>query len=231
MRDQPPIKLSVAEGYSRWARTYDDIWNTLIATEELHSLGLLNSLEGRAALDVGAGTGRFALRLGRRGWRVVAVDPSPDMLAIAKRTAAREGLPIEFAHASVEGGIPVESNVFDLVVCALTLCHVRDLRGAVREFHRAMAPGADLLITDVHPDFVSAGMPTQFVERGVTYHLPNEPHARDDYLRAVEDAGLSLSTVLDIPGSEVPGGFETEFMRSNFWDVNFALIVLAHKER
>ena len=231
MRDQTPIKLSVAEGYSRWAKTYDDTWNTLIATEELYSLGILNSREGTAALDVGAGTGRFALRLGRRGWRVVAVDPNPEMLAVAKQTAAREKLPMEFAHAAVEDGIPVKSNVFDLVVCALTLCHVRDIGGAVREFHRAMAPGADLLITDVHPDFVSAGMPTQFVERGVTYHLPNEPHGREDYLRAVSEAGLSISTVLDVPGSEVPGGFETEFMRNRFGAVSFAFIILAHKER
>ena len=94
-----------------------------------------------------------------------------------------------------------------------------------------MAPGAHLLITDVHPDFVSAGMPTQFVEDGVTYHLPNEPHTRDDYLQAVAGAGLALSAVRDVPGCEVPGGFETEFMRKNFGSVNFTLIVLARKGR
>ena len=35
---QRASKLSVMEGYSRWAKTYDSTWNTLIATEELHSL-------------------------------------------------------------------------------------------------------------------------------------------------------------------------------------------------
>ena len=162
------------EGYSRWAKTYDTTWNTLIATEEVYSLALLDGIDGVTALDAGAGTGRFALKLARRGWKVTAIEPNPDMRAIAKRAADRQGLPIDFASASLEGGVPVESSAFDLVVCALTLCHVASLRGAVGEFSRAMAPGAHLLITDVHPDFIAAGMPTQFVEDGATYHLPNE---------------------------------------------------------
>ena len=227
---QEPVKLSVADGYSRWSKFYDTKWNTLIAVEERYSLDMLDSLAGETALDVGAGTGRLALKLARREWKVTALDPNLDMLEIAERAATQENLPIRFIHSPLETGLPVPTRAFDLVVCALTLCHVPDLRGAIQEFHRALAPGGHLLITDVHPDFISAGMPTQFVEHDVTYHLPNEPHARDDYLQAITDTGLRLSTVLDIPGREIPGGFVNEFMRENFNDVNFALIVLAQKE-
>ncbi len=229
MSDSPPVKVGLAEGYSRWAKSNDTTFNTLIATEEVYSLNLLDSLEGKTALDAGAGTGRFALRLGRRGWQVTAIEPNPAMQAIAQRAAAGENIHMEFVSASLEDAVPVESAAFDLVVCALTLCHVANLSGAVGEFSRTMAPGAHLLITDVHPDFVSCGMPTQFVDDGVTYHLPNEPHTRDDYLQAVANAGLNLSDVWDVPGCEVPGGFETAFMRKNFGSVNFALIVLARK--
>ena len=218
------------EGYSRWSKSYDTQWNTLIATEELCSLAILDGLDGETALDVGAGTGRFALKLAGRGGKVTALDPNSDMLSIAERTAVCEGLPVRFMGSPIEAGLPVPPGTFDLVVCALTLCHVPDLRGAVREFHRAMAPGGHLLITDVHPDFVAAGMPTQFVQGDTTYHLPNEPHTHDDYLQTIADAGLHMSAVLTIPVSEVPGGFETEFIRENFNDVNFALVVLAQKE-
>lgn len=51
------------EGYSGWAKTYDTTWNTLIAIEELYSLRLLDGVGGGNALDVGAGSGRFALKL------------------------------------------------------------------------------------------------------------------------------------------------------------------------
>ena len=94
-----------------------------------------------------------------------------------------------------------------------------------------MALDEHLLLTDVHPDLIAAGMPTQFVEGGVTYYLPNEPHMRDDYVQALEDTGLNVSPVLDISTSEIPGGFQTEFMRERFADVNFALIILARKGR
>ena len=226
---QEPVKLGVMEGYSRWSKFYDTKWNTLIATEEMYSLDILERLEGETALDVGAGTGRFALKLARRGWKVTALDPNSEMLSVARRAANDEGLPIQFIHSPIEGGLSVPSTSFDLVVCALTLCHVPDIRGAVKEFYRALAPDGHLLVTDVHPDFISAGMPTQFVEDEVTYHLPNEPHTREDYLQAIEDVGLDISKVLDIPGREVPGGFINPFMRENFGDVNFALIVLAQK--
>ena len=229
MEGQPQVDLGVMEGYSRWAKSYDSTWNTLIATEELYSLGLLDSLDGEAALDVGAGTGRFALKLVRRGWSVTAIDANPEMLAVAERAAASRGLPMECTLAAIEDGLPVQAGAFDLVVCALTLCHVPDLRRAIGEFHRALAPGGYLIVTDVHPDFVAAGMVTQFRENDVTYLLHNEPHTREDYVQAIAEAGLRISTILDVPGGEVPGGFVSELLRENFGDVNFALLMLSQK--
>jgi ubiquinone/menaquinone biosynthesis C-methylase UbiE len=180
MTEGSPVRVSVSEGYTIWAKTYDTTWNTLIATEELYSLGLLDSLTGTTALDVGAGTGRYAVKLARKGWDVTAVDANPAMLGVARSAAGDEGLPMRFLRASIEDSLPAGSGAFDLVVCALTLCHVAGLQGAMAEFHRVLVPGGHLLVTNVHPDFISAGMPTQFVDDGVTYHLPNEPRTRDD---------------------------------------------------
>ena len=226
------VKLGAKEGYARWSRTYDTVCNTLIAAEEQYTLSMLDSLVGGTALDVGAGTGRFALRLARRGWKVTALDGSPEMLAVARRKADAEGLRIRFQCTSFEDGLcRMESNAFDLVVCGLSLCHVADLDGTVGQFNRVLTTGGHLLITDVHPDFVTAGMPTQFDEGGVTYELPNELHTRDDYLQAVVGAGLTVCTTLDVPGSEIPGGFRTEYMRQNFTEVNHALIVMSRKVR
>ncbi|MDX6767893.1 MAG: class I SAM-dependent methyltransferase, partial [Elusimicrobiota bacterium] len=50
---------------------------------------------GRALLELGCGTGRHALELARRGWRVTGVDRSRGMLARARRRATGAGLPRE----------------------------------------------------------------------------------------------------------------------------------------
>ena len=59
--------------------------------------------QGGPILEVGAGTGRIALPLARAGHAVTALDPSPAMLAIARRRAAREGLAVTFRDGRLPG--------------------------------------------------------------------------------------------------------------------------------
>lgn len=47
-------------------------------------------------LDVGCGTGRHALELARRGYRVVGVDLSESLLAQGRKMAEAEGLAVTF---------------------------------------------------------------------------------------------------------------------------------------
>ena len=58
---------------------------------------------GGPILEVGAGTGRIALPLARAGHAVTALDPSPAMLAIARRRAAAEGLALAFLDGALPG--------------------------------------------------------------------------------------------------------------------------------
>ena len=57
---------------------------THIAAFEAHGLG-----RASAVVDLGAGTGQFALPAARRFGRVTAVDVSPAMLAALRAKAAR----------------------------------------------------------------------------------------------------------------------------------------------
>ena len=229
MSQSESIEVTVQEGYSLWADIYDQ-GNALIALEESHVEPLLADLTGGRALDVGAGTGRYALKLARRGFQVTAIDPNPEMLAVARRSAENERLGIEFLEADLLDGLPVDAGLFDLVVCALVLCHVPDLNGAARDFHRALKSGSLLLITDFHPHTIATGMRTQLpVLDGVTHQLPNEPHTRETYLEAVKEAGFELVEVLDLPTREA----ERERFSEGYWrklaDTNFCLIILARK--
>ncbi len=101
---------------------------------------------GSAHLDVGSGTGLCAALsqeiVGPQG-RVVALDPSPGMLEVARRRGVRETVlgraeQLPFADAS-----------FDLVSMSYMLRHIDDLALAFAEARRVLRPGGRLVIFEV----------------------------------------------------------------------------------
>jgi malonyl-CoA O-methyltransferase len=225
-------EVGALEGYACWADQYDHEWNPLIAAEEPRVDAILGGLNAQTALDVGAGTGRLALKLARRGIAVTAFDQSPEMLAVAAQSARREGLPLAFHQGSLEGGLPFRSGEFDLLTCALMLCHVPHLEQVAREFYRVLAAGGTLLITDFHPDALAhMGWRTVAVRPEALYLLPNMPYSRADYLQAVEGAGFALLDVQDVPVRDIPPDYMVSYesLVEKHGDESFCLIILAQK--
>ena len=223
-------EVGVAEGYARWAESYDREVNPLIAVEGTLVESIVRDIPMRSAMDVGAGTGRHALALAGRGVAVTAVDPSPEMLTIARRKAEASGLNIDFRLAAIEEGLPSEDSQFDFLICALTLCHVMDIAQAVRECARVVRSGGSILITDIHPDAVNGlNWGAKLRRPGATHILPNVGHTRSDYLDAIAAAGCSLMKLVEIPVRDAPVGTIVEWARHEFSDRQYCLIVLARK--
>jgi SAM-dependent methyltransferase len=224
-------EASTQEGYALWADYYDHERNPLIAVEGPIVDAILDDMDVTTALDVGAGTGRLSLKLARRGISVLAIDPSPEMLAQARANADREGLAIELHSGSLETGLPSRPSGFDRVVCALALCHVMDLRRAACELSRVVRVGGYLLITDFHPGSVAIGWRTHVTRPEGTYWLPNMPHTRADYLESIVEAGCAILGVHDVPVREVPQGYlaHHEELMQEQGDVPLCLVVLAQK--
>jgi S-adenosylmethionine-dependent methyltransferase len=82
---------------------------------------VLDDSAPRDVLDVGGGTGGFAVPIAELGHRVTVVDPSPDALAALERRAAETGVPKDALRA-VQGDLAglleyVEPASVDLVLC------------------------------------------------------------------------------------------------------------------
>lgn len=61
-------------------------------------VSFLSPPAGAAVEDLGCGRGRHAIPFARRGYRVTGVDLSDGMLRIARESACREGVPVEWVR-------------------------------------------------------------------------------------------------------------------------------------
>ncbi|WP_068637183.1 class I SAM-dependent methyltransferase [Thauera butanivorans] len=101
---------------------------------------------GMAVLDVAAGTGLVTVEahqlLGPQG-RVVALDPSPGMLAELKKK-----LDVETLTAYAES-IPLPDASVDFVSMGYALRHVGDMDAAFGEYFRVLKPGGRVCIMEI----------------------------------------------------------------------------------
>jgi ubiquinone/menaquinone biosynthesis C-methylase UbiE len=108
---------------------------------------------GDRVLDVGCGTGivaRRAVPIVGLGGRVVGIDPTPPMLAMARAAAANEGLAIEW-HQGSATKLPFPDHSFDVVLSQQVLQFIPDKSAAVREMHRVLADGGHVGIAVWQP--------------------------------------------------------------------------------
>jgi SAM-dependent methyltransferase len=100
-------------------------------------------------LELGCGTGEDAVRLARRGTRVVATDPSWQMIQMARRKALIGNCQelIEFRCLAMEDiGSLADCDKFDGVLSNFGAVNcVQDLRALVVVLAERLAPGAPLL--------------------------------------------------------------------------------------
>jgi len=96
----------------------------------------------KCVLDVGTGTGRFAIYLAQKGINVVAIDSSKEMVEIAQKKAQQEGCQhrIQFIVSDIEN-LPFKDKSFDGVCSIIVLIHLACRYYAVSELSRVLKPG------------------------------------------------------------------------------------------
>ena len=109
---------------------------------------------GERVLDMGAGGGRHAFEMYRRGADVVAFDMDADELAGVLEIfgAMKENGEVpEGASADIKQGdaleLPFADGEFDRIVCAEVLEHIHEDVQAIRELVRVLRPGGTMAIS------------------------------------------------------------------------------------
>lgn len=129
-------------------------------------------------LVVGAGGGLELWRFAEShaGWRFTGVDPSAEMLELARKTLGAHAARVDFHHGYVD---TAPQGPFDAASCLLTLHFVPEAERArtLAEIHGRLKPGAPLVV--MHLSFDQSGARRRvWLDRYVAYAISSGVDAR-----------------------------------------------------
>jgi SAM-dependent methyltransferase len=132
----------------------------------VHSLG-----QAERALDLGCGDGRLSAELD--ALKLFAADVS---LVALERARSRLGADAQLVELEPDAELPLEDSQFDLVLCAETLEHVRDVQLLLAEVRRVLRPGGTFAVTTpAHSRLTGLKLLVRGFENGFD---PLSPHLR-----------------------------------------------------
>lgn len=184
-----------AQNAARW----DEMRSLYVAEADVEAaiLAAIGPGPYERMIDLGTGTGRMLTLLAPRARSVLGLDLSQQMLNIARRHAAEEGLAgAELRHGDIFA-TRLPDGAADLVVVHQVLHYLSDPAAAVAEAARLVAPGGRLLIVDFAPHRL------EFLREA---HQHRRLGFSDDEIgRWLRAAGLDAPTATALPPTDSEG--------------------------
>ena len=128
---------------------------------------IAEELAARCVLDVGCGTGTFALLLADRGLDVIGVDPARASLDVARAKPGADR--VRWIHGDATSLPPLEVDLATMTAnVAQAIVEPRDWEGTLRGIHEALRPGGRLVFETRDPAAEAWREWTRAATHGVT---------------------------------------------------------------
>jgi SAM-dependent methyltransferase len=193
-----PQAVSLGETYDHWVATREPPYFGTTADARVTALTAeAPSPAACPVLDIGAGTGRNALALARRGHPVDAVELSGKFAAILREEAGRESLAVCVIERDVFASLDDLRHDYGLVVLsevASDFCTTGELRRMFEIAAACLAPGGRLVFNVFLPQ---VGYTPDTAARELGLQVYTSIFTYPEVAAAV--AGLPLSLVADDP--------------------------------
>jgi len=109
-------------------------------------------------LDLCCGTGRHSITLTRKGWSMIGLDLSRNLLTIAKQNMQREGAYFPLVRGDMRH-FPFRNRVFSAVLCMFTsfgyLPSIKEDMKSLTEVRRSLKTKGKFLLDVVNPDHLA----------------------------------------------------------------------------
>jgi ubiquinone/menaquinone biosynthesis C-methylase UbiE len=144
-------RASILKFYEDLATDYDSRFNNprFDYMRSVEKMALLESLQPGRILDIGCGTGEQSLFLAKRGYQVVGVDISREMLVKVNKSAQEGNLKdiTSFVIASAEA-LPFRDKSFEGLISIFGVFnHIPRVEHAFEETHRVLKSGGSAIFT------------------------------------------------------------------------------------
>lgn len=107
---------------------------------------VVQAAQGRV-LEIGVGSGLNLPLYTSATEEVLALEPSIRLIRMAQKTSSKASIKVTFIEGTAEA-IPIPDKSIDTVVMTWVLCTIPAAQQALREIHRVLKPGGQLLFVE-----------------------------------------------------------------------------------
>ena len=179
----------------------------------------------RYVLDLGCGTGVVARAIARRpsfAGRVMGVDRSPHLVAVASRLASEGGIVGKVAFRTGDSHtLALRDNEFQAVVAHTLFSHLEDPRSVLTEIVRVLEPGGKVGIFD--GDYASMTFATddpdaaKATDEKIVNAIVTNPRVMRQMPQLLQEAGLRLTAAFSYIVADIG--------RADFWETSVKSLI------
>lgn len=165
---------------------------------------LLGDVRGRTVLEYGCGDGSNTVLLAHRGARVIALDISPELISVARRRLAVNGITsgVNFIVGSAHD-LPLQDETID-VVFGMVILHHLELAPAAREVRRVLRRGGRAIFREPVRNSALLGAARRLIPYRSPDVSPFERPLTDGELRRFADGFSSFhAKVFQLPSTNL----------------------------
>lgn len=196
--------MSIKKAYNSWADQYDTNDNKTRDLDSKATKKTLSKYSFDYVIELGCGTGKNTKYLAQNAKKIISLDFSQEMLAIAKKKV--NSPKVTFIKTDITQNWDIPDGFADLVTASLTLEHIANLDDIFEQASLKLKSEGIFFISELHPIKQYLGSKARYESDEGTQELEVYTHHLTDYIETAQKNAFEVVEInewfddgIDIP--------------------------------